>query len=75
MRVVLSGAVRNGIWDHFITPIERMPKDMVMSPKELTEASLASLDLGEVSTIPSPPDYGDWEQVELASRRAPNLSG
>ena len=32
------------------------------------DTSLASLDQGELITIPSLPDYSDWERMELARK-------
>jgi hypothetical protein len=46
-----------------------------MTADDLVNASLAGLDQGELITIPSLPDYSDWERMESAGKAlSPNLS-
>jgi hypothetical protein len=46
-----------------------------MEVGELVDAALAGLDLGELVTIPSLPDIGDWDAFTQARLRlAPLLS-
>ena len=46
--------------------IGRYPKEMVMSPEDLVDASLAGLELGELVCIPSLPNLNDWENLQKA---------
>jgi short-subunit dehydrogenase len=46
-----------------------------MSADDLVDAALAGLDLGELATVPSLPDAGDWAAFESArAALGPNLS-
>jgi short-subunit dehydrogenase len=46
--------------------IGRYPPEMVMTPEDLVDASLAGLAKGEVVCIPSLPNLNDWESLERA---------
>ncbi|HEX2526206.1 MAG TPA: SDR family oxidoreductase [Geminicoccus sp.] len=46
--------------------VHRYPPEMVMTPEDLVDASLAGLDQGEVVCIPSLPNLNDWESLEQA---------
>jgi short-subunit dehydrogenase len=75
VQVVLPGATRTEIWERAGTDTSRFPPDFMMEVDEMVDAALAGLDLGEVVTIPSLSDQGDFEaftQMRLALR--PNLS-
>ena len=75
VQAVLPGATRTEIWERSGTDVSSLPAEWVMEVDELVDAALAGLDLGELVTIPSLPNVGDWETY-LAARQAlgPNLS-
>jgi short-subunit dehydrogenase len=75
VQAVLPGAVATDFWDLAGTPVDQLPSGIVMSVDDVVDAALAGLDLGELITIPSLPDAGQW-QVYDGARRAmfPNLS-
>jgi uncharacterized protein len=46
-----------------------------MSPEAVVDAALAGLDLGELVTLPSLPEIGDWQAFDEAREALlPNLS-
>jgi short-subunit dehydrogenase len=48
---------------------------MLMDVEEMVDAALSGLDQGEVVTIPSLPNAGDWQRYEAARLAlGPNLS-
>jgi uncharacterized protein len=75
VQAVLPGAIATPFWDKAGVPIQHLPQEIVMTAENLVDASLAGLDQGEVITIPSLPEIGDWEKVEAARKAlGPNLS-
>ena len=75
VQAVLPGVTRTGIWDRAGLNLEQIPAAMVMGVDEMVDAALAGLDQGEAVTIPSLPDYADWEAFTQARLRLlPNLS-
>jgi short-subunit dehydrogenase len=75
VQAVLPGATRTEIWERGGKDINSLPQEILMETDEMVDASLAGLDLGELVTIPSLPDYGDWEKLNAARLDlAPNLS-
>jgi short-subunit dehydrogenase len=75
VQAVLPGATRTEIWERMGGDVNALPAEILMEVDEMVDASLAGLDLGELVTIPSLPDYGDWEKVNAARLNlAPNLS-
>ena len=49
--------------------------EIVMQAEDVVDAAIAGLDQGEVVTIPSLPDIGDWEAYEAARQKMlPQLS-
>ena len=75
VQAVLPGAIRTEFWDIAGLPVENLPAAMVMSADDLVDAALSGLDAGELITIPSLPDVGDWERLEAAREAlGPNLS-
>jgi short-subunit dehydrogenase/pimeloyl-ACP methyl ester carboxylesterase len=75
IQVVLPGAVATDFWGLAGTPVEELPSEIVMRADEMVDAALAGLDQGEVITIPSLPEIGDWQAYEAARQKlAPNLS-
>lgn len=75
VQAVLPGAIDTPFWDKGGLPISNLPTQMVMQPTDLVDAAMAGFDLGEVITIPSLPNIGDWQALELARKNlAPNLS-
>ena len=75
VQAVLPGATATDFWDHAGTPVEHLPREIVMSAENMVDAALAGLAQGEVVTIPSLPDIADWDAFESARRGlAPKLS-
>jgi uncharacterized protein len=75
VQVVLPGNTRTEIWTRSGVDLESIPPDTVMEVGEMVDAALAGLDLGELVTIPSLPDTGDWDAFTQARLRlAPHLS-
>ena len=75
VQVVLPGAVATEFWGIAGTPVEHLPKQIVMSGEDLVDAALAGLDQGEFVTLPALPDSADWAAYEAARQvLMPNLS-
>ncbi|OCP15046.1 SDR family NAD(P)-dependent oxidoreductase [Ensifer sp. LC163] len=75
IQAVLPGATATDFWGIAGTPLEHVPSEIVMPAKEMVNAALVGLDLGELVTIPSLPDAGDWAAYEAARQKLmPNLS-
>jgi short-subunit dehydrogenase len=75
VQAVLPGATRTEIWERAGVDIADLPKEMLMGVDEMVDAALAGLDQGELITIPSLPDAGDWEAFTAARfKLGPNLS-
>ena len=66
VQVVLPGAIRTEFWDIAGLPVSNLPQEMVMSADDLVDAAIAGLDAGELITIPSLPDVGDWQRLDAA---------
>jgi len=75
IQAVLPGAVATEIWARAGRPVEQLPKEIVMPVESAVDAALAGLDQGELVTILSLPDIGNWDAF-LAARKVlrPNLS-
>jgi short-subunit dehydrogenase len=75
IQAVLPGAVATEIWARAGRPVEQLPKEIVMPVEAAVDAALAGLDQGELVTILSLPDIGNWDAF-LAPRKVlrPNLS-
>ncbi|QNP40787.1 SDR family NAD(P)-dependent oxidoreductase [Lysobacter solisilvae (ex Woo and Kim 2020)] len=75
VQAVLPGATATAFWDHAGTPVEHLPREIVMSAEDMVDAALSGLANGEVVTIPSLPDQAEWDAFEGARRAlAPKLS-
>ena len=76
VQAVLPGATRTEFWDVAGVPIEVVEeRGIVMSAEQMVDASLVGFDQGELATIPSLPDYADWQAFESArAALGPNLS-
>jgi short-subunit dehydrogenase len=75
VQAVLPGATRTEIWERSGGDINSLPAEMVMEAGEMVDAALAGLDQGELVTIPSLPDAGDWKRFEEArAALGPKLS-
>lgn len=75
VQAVLPGAIATEFWDAAGTPVEHLPGEIVMQATDLVDSALAGFDLGELVTIPSLPDKGDWDAYEAARQKMlPNLS-
>ncbi|WP_428312648.1 SDR family NAD(P)-dependent oxidoreductase [Hydrocarboniphaga sp.] len=75
VHAVLPGATRTEIWDRSGGSVDQLPKEMLMEVDEMVDAALAGLDSGELVTIPSLPDAGDYDAMTQARLTlGPNLS-
>ncbi|MDM0066079.1 SDR family oxidoreductase [Variovorax sp. J31P207] len=75
VQAVLPGATSTDFWNVAGTPVEHLPGEIVMRAEEMVDAALAGFDQGELATIPSLPDLGDWERFDAARKAlGPNLS-
>ena len=75
VQAVLPGGTRTEIWERAGIDLSDYPPEMIMEADEMVDAALAGLDQGELVTMPSLPDAGEWEAF-TAARLAlgPNLS-
>lgn len=75
IQVVVPGATATNFWNVAGVNIDTYPSEAVMQAKDAVDAALTGLDLGEVVTIPSLPDYSDWKAYEAARQKLiPNSS-
>ncbi len=75
VQAVLPGATRTPLWDGSGVELKDLPPDIVMEVEDMVDAALAGFDQGERITVPSLPDYGDWERlVKAREALRPNLS-
>jgi uncharacterized protein len=75
VQAVLPGATATSLWEKAVRPVEHLPSEIVMTAEDMVDASFAGLDQHELSTIPSLPDFADWEKYEAARKAlGPNLS-
>lgn len=76
IRAVLPGATASEFWERAgVGGSQNVPADMLMSAEDLVDASLFAFDQGELITMPSLPNVGDWERFEAARLAlGPNLS-
>ena len=76
IQAVLPGATASEFWERAgVGGSQNVPPDMLMSAEEMVDASLVAFDQGELITIPSLPNIGDWEKFEAARLAlGPNLS-
>jgi short-subunit dehydrogenase len=76
VQVVLPGATATDFWQIAGTPVEYLPKEIVMRADDMVDAALAGLDKGEFATIPALEDGAKWDAYEAARRAMhPELSG
>ena len=68
VQAVLPGATATEFWDIAGLPVHNLPQSIVMTAEDMVDASLAGFDQGEVVTIPSLPDQGEWDAYEAARR-------
>ena len=75
VQAVVPGATATAFWGLAGTPVEHLPREIVMKAEDMVDAALAGLDQGEVFTVPSLPDAGDWQAYETSRQKLkPNLS-
>ncbi len=75
VQVVLPGATRTEIWERSGIDISSLSPKSLMAADEMVDAALVGLDQGEVVTVPSLPDIGDWDAFNAARLAlAPGLS-
>lgn len=68
IQTVLPGATATAFWDVAGTSVDQLPGEIVMTADDLVDSALAGFDLGELVTIPSLPDSGEWERYDDARR-------
>lgn len=74
VQAVVPGAATD-FWNVAGTPVEHLPRDIVMSAADVVDAALAGLRQGEAVTIPSLPGLAHWEAFEHARKAlGPGLS-
>jgi short-subunit dehydrogenase len=66
IQAVLPGATETPFWDKAGVPVQHLPEAIVMKVEDLVDAALSGLDQGEVVTIPSLPDAGEWDRFNAA---------
>ena len=66
VQVVLPGATATDFWDIAGTPVEHLPREIVMRADQLVDAALTGLARGEFATIPSLHDESRWAAFEAA---------
>jgi hypothetical protein len=75
VQAVPPGATRTEIWYRSGRGIHTLDPAFLMDVHDMVDAALAGFDAGEVVTIPSLPDAGDWRAFEAARLKLlPNLS-
>jgi short-subunit dehydrogenase len=75
VQAVLPGATRTELWGKAGVDLAAMPSERLMDAGEMVDAALAGLDLGELVTIPSLLDIGEWTRFNAARLAlGPNLS-
>jgi short-subunit dehydrogenase len=75
VQVVLPGAIATDFWTVSGTPVEALPREIVMSAEDVVDAALAGLDQGELVTIPSLPELSRWDAFDAAREALlPDLS-
>ena len=75
IQAVLPGATRTEIWERSGTDINAIDPNILMDVDDMVDAALAGFDQGELITIPSLPDAGDWDAALAAKAKLyPNLS-
>lgn len=75
VQVVLPGATRTALWNGSGVELKDLPPNIVMDVDEMVDAALAGFDQGEIITVPSLPDPGDWQRlVKARDDLRPNLS-
>ncbi len=76
IQAVLPGATASEFWERAgVGGSQNVPPEMLMSAEDMVDASLVAFDQGELITIPSLPNVGDWEKFESARLAlGPNLS-
>jgi short-subunit dehydrogenase len=75
VQAVLPGATATPFWEKSGRPVEHLPSEIVMTPEDMVNASLAGLDRHELVTIPALPDVADWDRYDAARKAlGPNLS-
>jgi hypothetical protein len=75
VQAVMPGATATDFWGSAGTPLEALPSEIVMKAVDLVDAAIAGFGQGELVTIPSLPDIGDWDAYEAARQKMePKLS-
>ena len=69
IQAVLPAGTATDFWDKTGLPYDNLPEGTVMSSEDMVDAALVGLDKGELVTLPSLPDGGEWTRFEAA--RAP----
>ncbi|MGH2550257.1 MAG: SDR family NAD(P)-dependent oxidoreductase [Thermomicrobiales bacterium] len=73
VQAVLPGAVRTEFYEDAGFDLDTFPAEAIMSTDEAVDAALAGWDLGELITIPSLEDIGQWNAYD--DQRASLVTG
>ena len=68
IQAVLPAATATELWESAGRPWQSLPPSIVMTPEDMVDAALAGLDQGELVTLPSLQDAGEWTRFEAARR-------
>ena len=68
IQAVLPAGTATDFWDKTGLPYDNLPEGTVMSSEDMVDAALVGLDTGELVTLPSLPDGGEWTRFEAARR-------
>jgi short-subunit dehydrogenase len=68
IQAVLPGATATDLWEIAGLPWQNLPASIVMSPEDMVDAALVGLEQGELVTIPSLHEGGEWMRFEAARR-------
>src|SRR6266849_4751314 len=66
IQVVLPGATATDLWEIAGFPWQNLPASIVMSPEDMVDAALVGLEQGELVTVPSLHEGGEWMRFEAA---------
>jgi short-subunit dehydrogenase len=68
IQAVLPAATATDLWANAGRPWHELPPEIVMTTQDMVDAALVGLDEGELVTLPSLQDGGEWTRWEAARR-------
>ena len=75
IQAVLPAVTATDLWELSGRHWKNLPAEIVMTPEDAVDAALAGLDQGELVTLPSLQDSGEWDRFEAARRALAQLLG